>query len=358
MTSSYISMHTNCTPTYPSPWKEELETIAKKHDNGKPFNNSDQLTPGFCDEVLAFSERFLAWLEKEYAPECSTFERTYKHWTGVLPQPREKSFRGWFADETSPTPHGGWPGATWYFETSLQGRACKTLPQLKIAYQRCEELRQKRMEEERIAKERQDTEDALRQAFWLAKEKTRLKRAEEERFAKEKQDAAIRSARMLIIADEKIRQEEAQIREEKYARYKRLLSNSLQMRHYASYVKDGEIYPESWEPGFSMDIKRQMIRELGTAAVDKVISEFQRNPEMTRRIETLQREWKEAKIREKKEEEDRKAHEKYEEEERNAELLARAIVREQERLKASAPKEEQKSFLHKLFNPFSSSSST
>ncbi len=324
-------MHTSCTPTYPSPWKEELEAIAKKHDNGKPFNNSDQLTSEFCDDVLAFSERFLAWLEKEYAPECSTFVRTYKNSTGFsTPSPREKSFRGWFADEISPTPHGGWPGATWYFETSLQGRACKTLPQLKIAYLRCVEVRQKRMEEERTAKEKRDAAA---------------------RIAKEKHDKALRIVKTLLQADLIVQEEERhtanQLYQEKYVHYKQCLKDSLRMRHYTSYVRDGEIYPESWEPGFSMDIKRQMIRELGPAAVDKVIREFQRDPEITRRIETLQREWKEAKARENQEEEERKAA-----------LLASAIVQEQERQKASAPKEESKSWLQRIFNPTSKSSST
>jgi len=327
-------MHTNCRPTYPTPWKEELEAIAKKHDNGRPFHNETNTLPSaFCDEVHWFSERFLTWLEKEYAPECSTFVRTYKNWIGTQPYPAEKSFRGWFSDETSPSPHGGYPGAQWWFETSPQGRVSATLPQLKVAYLRCEELRQKRMEEERIAKEKHDTA---------------------ERIAKESMIRQVRIANTLIQADIIVQEEERhkakQLYQEKYAHYKKCLKESLRMRHYASYVKDGEIYPETWQPGFSMDIQRQMSRELGTAAIDKVISEFQRDPEMTRRIETLQREWQEAKAREKKEEEERKA-----------ELMARAIVQEQERQKASAPKEESKSWLQKtmrLFNPTSNSPTT
>ncbi len=135
------------------PFKEEVQGLRAKYKVG--------VTQEFYNEFCLLKAKIVSWLKKEYTMEVNDkelFRDNGKNLAGpcVIDNnaPQNIGLDAWLNAELRPSPHGGYPGAQWYYDTSNTGVLTRTVPALVQAYHLC--VKKKKETEE--TRKKQDNE--------------------------------------------------------------------------------------------------------------------------------------------------------------------------------------------------------
>ena len=149
-------------------FQEEVEALQLKFKCYPPQatyqQQTDYLTQ-FQVAVNAVDKKIRDWLKKEFPSETGQnglFRDSGGNTVGFgvdYNQPCYKGLDPWLNECVRPTPHGGYPGAQWGFDTSVQGQLSKLCPALVRAYHLCKEEkeRKRKLAEEAKKKEEEET---------------------------------------------------------------------------------------------------------------------------------------------------------------------------------------------------------
>lgn len=266
------------------PFTEEVLALKAKYKAG--------VSQEYYNEFCLLKAKIISWLKKEFTMEVNDkdlFRDNGKNLAGPCyidcNAPQNIGLDAWLTAELRPSPHGGFPGAQWYYDTSNTGVLTRTVPLLLQAYHKCLEKKKKTDE---IRKHEQ--EQTRKQQIEYAK------RRQEEEEKRRKEELNIRK-KQIKIAEE----------------YKNTLINSLHLK----YLPQEKTYKPAFNEQLCNKIYQQMGKEWFDHIYDAVIREtkVQRKQMVAEHKANLERQ-------------------KWEEEERKAKLLAKAIV------EAQAAKEE------------------
>ena len=136
--------------------QEEIKAIIAKYPNvnthaanmssGYPDQNATVITDSIAAEFEVIFKKLLDCVKEEMkgSPECNPArDQLGNTYASVIDRD--------YHDGIQPAPHGGWPGATWAWETSIAGQVCKKINAL---YGICAKANTYRLQKEEQKKKR------------------------------------------------------------------------------------------------------------------------------------------------------------------------------------------------------------
>jgi hypothetical protein len=292
-----------------------------RHHDATHYKQQNDFVEAFYREVLSLDEKIRAWLKKEYPDE--TNNKTLFWADGSYPYggtPIENyGLDKWIQKTCKPADHGGYPGAQWAFDCSIQGKLTKLCPALQQAYWKCKAGREEKEKE----KARQEEESNQRlEKYQKQKEVTwqknwTLYQKKKQAYIQEDVRTLLRTAlggitreyeilynklgynKIYVFHEERLGKEKAKkwMNEIQQAAKDLILQmrdiwiprleDSIGMHWFPERVDKGVRRPGEWKPDFNLDVAAKMERECGLLLANRIREDAWKKGEQKRDLVSI-----------------------------------------------------------------------
>jgi hypothetical protein len=299
-------------------FKEEVEALQEKYskfppgtglhkDDATRYKEQNDFVEKFYGDVLSLDQTIRDWLKKEYPEE--TNDKTLFWGEGYYPYggtPVESyGLDVWVRKTCKPADHGGYPGAQWGFDCSIQGKLTKLCPALSQAYRICktareEKIKKKEAEEKRKQEEREKwrkQQEAIWQKNWQKTLQSKMKYRKQDAVSLLTNAMIDVTNEFEVVYDKKMYtrfylsledmfgkerakewlQEIHQAAQEMITslanKWTRLLQESISMHWFPERIEKGIRRPGEWKPDFNLDVVAKMETTCGKVLAHRIKAE-------------------------------------------------------------------------------------
>jgi hypothetical protein len=127
-----------------------INTHAANMSSGSPHPQAIAVSPGMLAELDAIAQKILNCVKEDMKGSADD-KPGHDNWGNVYPT----AIHAEYAMQSRPSPHGGFPGCQWAFETSPAGQLCLKVTALYGVCAKAQQFRIQKEAQERAAKEKE-----------------------------------------------------------------------------------------------------------------------------------------------------------------------------------------------------------